>query len=87
MFLPVKKVNENSNIQIVSSNKQEYFVAYQDGEKIFAKEIEVVVEEETEKEILVIHKDKQITLASDNVNIEIRMYDKVKILDIGEEYQ
>ena len=87
MFLPVKKVNENSNIQIVSSNKQEYFIAYQDGEKLLAKEIEVVVEEETEKEILIIHKDKQRTLASDNINIEIRKYDEVEILDIGEEYQ
>lgn len=87
IFIPIKKINPSSNVQIASLNNQEYIVVYQDDEKFYMKEIEVVSNKDNGNETLVIHKDKQKLLTSDNIDIEIRKYDDIKILDIGEEYK
>ena len=84
IFTPIKNISSSSNVQIASLNEQEYIVVYQDDEKFYMKEIEVVFNEDNESETLVIHKDKQKLLISDNIDIEIRKYDDIKILDIGE---
>lgn len=86
MFLPIKNVY-SGNMQIVSLNDQEYVVVYQDSEKFFLKEIEVVIDEGNGKQTLVVHTDKQVILTSDSIDMEIRKYDDIKVLDIGEVYK
>ena len=87
IFFKSKPIDKFSNVQIVTLDEKEYIIAYQSVDKYFMKETKVIVDEEKGSRTLVVYTDKQKIVTSDNMNIEIRKYDDIKIIDIGEEYK
>lgn len=87
IFLPTEGLTKNSNVQIVSLDEKDYCVVYQSNGKYFMKETETIVNEENNKRILIIYTDKQKIYSSDVLDVQIKKYDDIEILGIGEDYK
>lgn len=87
IFSPTKGLTKNSNVQIASLDEKDYCVVYQSNGKYFMKETETIVNEENNKRILIIYTDKQKIYSSDVLDVQIKKYDDIEILSIGEDYK